>query len=160
MTEILAIYSFLTARLKSSPELAAIVSDRVYAGIAPAKDARTQKPPAYPIISFSVRTSRDITVVDGESAYLDCTVDVKLVHMGGLGAMQEADRLIFSLLHRPPNHVTVGDVDIMGCHREGHTLAERADGDVIYRYSIQTYRIRAARRANGGAISQIADPSA
>ena len=119
--------------------------DRVFAGIAPAKDPITQKPPAYPLISFSVRTSRDITVVDGESAYLDCTVDVKLVHNAGLGAIVEADKLIFSLLHRAGNHTIVGDTDVMGCHREGHTITERADGDVIYRYSIQTYRIRASR---------------
>lgn len=147
MTEILGIYAFLTQRLKSSSELAVIVNDRIFAGIAPAKDPTTKKPPVYPLISFSVRTARDVTVVDGESAYLDCVVDVKLVSNSGLGSMVEADRLIFSLLHRAGNHTIQGDIDVLGCHREGAILSEKADGDVTYRYSIQTYRIRASRIA-------------
>lgn len=143
MTEILGIYSFLRSRLSSSSDLTNIIGTRIYAGIAPSKDPATSKPPIYPLVSYSVRSSRDRTVVDGESAYLDCLVDVKLVHTLGLGAMEAADGLIFSLLHR--SNGRVGSIQVMGCHREGHIITEKVDGDTIYRYSIQSYRIRASR---------------
>lgn len=138
MTEIFAVYKFVSSRLKGSTPLAALVGTRIYAGIAPSGTL------TYPLISFSVRSNRDRSVVDGESAYIDCLLDVKLVTNQGLGSLAAADALVFSLLHRT-GAADVDNVHIMGCYRTNSMITEQPDGTEVFRYSIHTYRVRAYR---------------
>ena len=146
MTEILGIYAFLLEKLGTAP-INAIVGERVFVDVAPPIDDATGVAPVYPMIVFGVRTTRDQTIVDGESAYLTAVIDVKIITDNSLASIADLDSLVFAALHRSGGAV-IENIDIMGCHREGAILTQRTDGDKNYRYSIQTYKVRAARQSN------------
>lgn len=123
----------------------AIVNRRIYADVAPPIDDQTKLAPAYPMIVFGVRTSNDLTLLGGESGYLTATVDIKIITDDSLASIADLDALVFAALHRSGG--VLDNIEIMGCHRTGHLLTQRTDGDKSYRYSIQSYKIRAARIA-------------
>lgn len=144
MTEILGIYAFIVDQL-DTVAINAIVNRRIFADVAPPIDDQTKLAPAYPMIVFGVRTSSDLTLLGGESGYLTAIVDVKIITDDSIASIVALDALVFAALHRSGG--IVENVEIMGCHRTNHLLNQRTDGDKSYRYSCQTYKIRAARIA-------------
>ena len=144
MTEIVGVYAHLVERL-SVPPVSGLVGGRVFAdGASPIDDA-TKLAPRYPMIVFGVRTSSDLTLLGGESGYLTAVIDVKIITDDSLASIADLDALVFAALHR--SGAVVDNIEIMGCHRTGHILTQRTDGDKCYLYSIQTYKVRAARIA-------------
>lgn len=144
MTEILGIYAFLVDKLDTIA-INAIVNGRIFADVAPPIDDITKLAPVYPMIVFGVRTANDLTLLGGESGYLTAIIDVKIITDDNIGSIAALDTLVFKALHRSGG--IVEDVEIMGSHRTVHLVTQRTDGDKSYRYSIQTYKIRAARIA-------------
>ena len=125
--------------------LRALIGERVYAGVPPAQDGATQKKPVYPLIVTTIRVATDKLVVDGASAFVSIVVDTKVIGTGSYADMSPIDTLVHRLLQKA--HGPVGDLDVMGCHREQTLLLTQVDDDTTYRSLVQSFRVRISQTA-------------
>lgn len=149
--ELLACYAFITNRLLGgdSPNsdqqaLRALIGTRVFAGAAPSKDSATNKAPVYPMVILSTVTSSNIIVQDGTTAWLNTSIDVKIIGTGSLTDLAAIEALVYTLLQKQSGDAA--GCHIMGCHQEAVLIPPPiVDGDIAYNLMIHTYRLRAHR---------------
>ncbi len=152
MNELLAIYAFIRAQLlggdapdANQQALRALVDARVFAGVAPTKDAATGKTPAYPFVVLATVAANNVIVQDGTTAWVNALIDVKIVGSGSLSDLAPVDALVFTLLQKQSG-VVDDAVNVMACHQEAVLIAPPVvDGDAIFNQIVQSYRVRAHR---------------
>ncbi|HAM58324.1 MAG TPA: hypothetical protein DCQ64_24080 [Candidatus Rokubacteria bacterium] len=102
--ETLGAAAYIKARLDADAALVAVVSTRVYQGVAPQGDT-------YPLVVYSLQASRDINALGGLRV---CTWPlwlVKVIGSNGPAALQgAADRIDAALVSRTVVETTIGGV--------------------------------------------------
>jgi hypothetical protein len=142
--ELVGADAFIYATLAGDTALAAIVGTRIYADVAPSLPT----PPTYPLVLFSLQSSRDVVGIGTYRAMTTPTYLVRVIGKGGgFGAIQAAaDRIDALLTVRAVQSVTIGGVtfSILGSVRERPFQRSEEPEGILYRHLGGFYRLNVA----------------